>query len=251
MTSISLHKSSVVSCTVIDANGNRLEGVTDRDVHPLDFAGFKSVRSIPSYRGQIGMPGFYWFSALDRLIPYESRLEMLNLMLLDFDVECVDVLPQPMALHFHLSDGSVPWHVPDFLVSLPGGRFMLIDVKPRHQAEKPKHQVTFSMTQVWCDRLGWEYRVLSEPDEIYQRNLRWLAGFRRRPVNFESHAGNLIEAVGSGTKTIGSLVGEFDTPALVRPVLFHLLWRQLLKFEMFAPLEDSSAVVLSTRRLSA
>lgn len=197
------------------------------------------------------MPGLYWFSDLDRLIPYESRLEMLNLMLLDFDVECVDVLPQPLALHFHLKDGSAPWHVPDFLVSLPGGRFLLVDVKPRHQAEKPKHQATFSLTQQWCDRLGWEYRVLSEPDEIYQRNLRWLAGFRRRPVEFEAYADSLLEAVGSEVRSIQSLLAGFDAPPLVRPVLFHLLWRQLLKVEMFAPLEDSSTVVLSTRRLAA
>lgn len=84
----------------------RRERVTGSDAHSLDFIGFESVRSIPSYRGQVGMPGLYWFAALDRLIPYESRLEMLNLMLLDFDVDCVDVLPQPMALRFQLDDGS-------------------------------------------------------------------------------------------------------------------------------------------------
>lgn len=227
----------------------RREGVTVRDAHLLDFIGFEPVRRIPTYKGQVGMPGLYWFAALDRLVPYESRLEMLNLMLLDFDVDCVDVLPQPMALHFQLDDGSTPWHVPDFLVSLPGGRFLLVDVKPRQQAEKPKHQVTFSLTQVWCDQLGWEYRVLSEPDEVYMRNLRWLSGFRRRPVDFDAYAGELVEAVGGGARPVGSLLASLEHPGIARPVLFHLLWAQIVAFEMNSALEDSTLVFLSSRRL--
>lgn len=229
----------------------RREGVTVSDAHLLDFIGFESVRSIPSYKGQVGLPGLYWFAALDRLIPYESRLEMLNLMLLDFDVDCVDVLPQPMALRFQLDDGSTPWHVPDFLVSLAGGRFLLVDVKPRHQAERPKHLATFSLTQVWCDQLGWDYRVLSEPGDVYMRNLRWLSGFRRRPVNFDSNAGELLEAVGGGARAVGSLLAGFEHPSLVRPVLFHLLWRQLLAFDLNLALEDSTLVFLSSQRLAA
>jgi hypothetical protein len=251
VTSISSPLRSAISCTVVDATGELRDGIEVREAHALDFVGFQSVRKIPSYKGQAGLPGLYWFGALDRLIPYESRLEMLSLMLLDFDVECLDVLPQPLALHFHLGDGSAPWHVPDFLVSLPGGRFLLVDVKPRVQAEKLKNQATFSMTKVWCERLGWEYRVFSEPDEIYQRNLRWLAGFRRHPVAFDAYADELLDAVGGEARSVGSLLAGFDAPALVRPVLFHLLWRQVLQVEMYAPLEDSSTVVLSTRRLAA
>lgn len=249
MASIPSLPRSAITCTVVDAGGVRREGVTVSDAHSLDFIGFESVRRIPSYRGQVGLPGLYWFAALDRLIPYESRLEMLNLMLLDFEVECVDVLSQPMVLHFSLDDGSTPWHVPDFLVSMPSGRILLVDVKPRHQVEKPKHQATFSLTQEWCDRLGWDYRVLSEPDEVYMRNLRWLSGFRRRPVDFGAFADDLLEAVGGGARRIGALLVSFDAPVLVRPVLFHLLWRRLLTFEMHSALEDSTMVTLSTRRL--
>lgn len=251
MTSISSPPHSAISCTVVDAGGARRESVTVSDAHSLDFIGFESVRSIPSYKGQVGLPGLYWFAALDRLIPYESRLEMLNLMLLDFDVDCVDVLPQPLALHFHLDAGSTPWHVPDFLVSLPGGRFLLVDVKPRHQAERPKHLATFSLTQVWCDQLGWDYRVLSEPGEVYMRNLRWLSGFRRRPVDFDALADGLLGAVGEGARPAGSLLAGYEHPSLVRPVLFHLLWRQLLAFDLNLALEDSSLVFLSSRRLGA
>ena len=251
MTSISSPLRSAISCTVVDATGELRDGIEVREAHALDFVGFQSVRKIPSYKGRVGLPGLYWFESLNRLIAYESRLEMLSLMLLDFDMECVDVLPQPLVLHFHLDDGSTPWHVPDFLVSLPGGRFLLVDVKPHVQAEKPKNQTTFSMTEEWCERLGWEYRVFSEPDEIYQRNLKWLAGFRRRPVVFDAYANDLLDAVGGERRSIGSLLSGFDVPALVRPVLFHLLRRQVLAVEMHAPLEESSPVVLSTRRWAA
>lgn len=78
-----------------------------------------------------------------------------------------------------------------------------------------------------------------------------MAGFRRHPVAFDAYADELLDAVGGEARSVGSLLAGFDAPALVRPVLFHLLWRQVLQVEMYAPLEDSSTVVLSTRRLAA
>lgn len=197
------------------------------------------------------MPGRYWFSTLDRLIDYESRLEMMILMQLDYEAECIDVLPQPLALHFELDDGSTPWHVPDFLLSLPRGKFLLVDVKPRKYTEKPRNQTAFSLTQVWCDRLGWEYRVLSEHDEVYQRNLKWLAGFRRRPPTYAAYADVFMDSLAGEAKSIAELLALVDEPVLARPVLFHLLWRQYLAVDMFAPLENPSTVVLSSRRWGA
>lgn len=156
-----------MSCDFVDASGAPRDGISPDAMHGVEFVGYESVRSIPSYKGQRSLPGSYWFSTLDRLIDYESRLEMMILMQFDYEAECIDVLPQPLALHFELDDGSTPWHVPDFLRSLPKGKFLLVDVKPRKYTQKSRNQTAFSLTQVWCDRLGWEYRVLSEDSVPY------------------------------------------------------------------------------------
>lgn len=251
MDSLSAPSITGMACTFVDSNGARHDVVDVDAMHVVDFIGFSSVRTIPSYKGQVGLPGLYWFASLDRLIPYESRLEMLNLMHLDYVAECIDVLPQPMALHFELGNGATHWHVPDFLLSLPEGQLHLVDVKPREYSEQPRNQMAFSLTQVWCDRLGWEYRVLSEHDEVYQRNLKWLAGFRRRPPAYEAYADHFLELLTGEAKQVFELLASVGEPALARPVLFHLLWRQYLMVDMFAPLEDSSAVVLSSRRWGA
>lgn len=249
--SISTPSATAMSCVVVDANGTRREGIDVDAMHGVDFVGYESVRSIPSYKGQRSLPGRYWFSMIDQLIPYESRLEMMILMQLDYEAECIDVLPQPLALHFKLDDGTTPWHVPDFLLSLPEGQFLLVDVKPHRHAEKPRNRTAFSLTQAWCDRLGWEYRVLGEHDEIYQRNLKWLAGFRRRPPTYAAYAGVFMDSLAGQAMSIAELLALVNEPVLARPVLFHLLWRQHLMVDMFAPLEDSSRVVLSSRRWAA
>jgi hypothetical protein len=60
-----------------------------------------------------------------------------------------------------------------------------------------------------------------------------------------------LGAVGEGARPAGSLLAGYEHPSLVRPVLFHLLWRQLLAFDLNLALEDSSLVFLSSRRLGA
>lgn len=240
-----------ITCTYVDANGVMCEGVRIESLRGLDFIGFRSVRNIPTYRGQRSLPGLYWFAALNRHVAYESRLEMIALMLLDFEGDCVDVLPQPLAFHYSAQGKKTRWHVPDFLVSLPDGQFRLLDVKPLKFADESRNQKVFGLTRVWSQRLGWDYGVISEPSEVYLRNLKWLAGFKRRPVLADRFEEAFIEAVASGPTSIAELLAVVHEPVLARPVLFHMLWRQFLAVDMDKPLEDSSRVVLSSRRWSS
>jgi hypothetical protein len=53
-------------------------------------------------------------SKLERLVSYESRLEMIILKQLDFDPDLYEVLPQPVVLHF-TSGGKRYRHIPDYL----------------------------------------------------------------------------------------------------------------------------------------
>lgn len=236
-----------ITCTYVDATGVMRDGIGLESLHGVDFIGFRSVRNIPAYRGQRSLPGLYWFSALSRHVAYESRLEMIALMMLDFEGDSVDVLPQPLAFHFSAQGKKPRWHVPDFLVSLPGGKLRLLDVKPAKFAEESRNQKVFALTRAWSQRLGWDYEVISEPSEVYLRNLKWLAGFKRRPLLADRLEERFIETVASGPISVAGLLDAVQEPVLSRPVLFHLLWRRLLAVEMDRPLEDSSLVVLSSR----
>jgi len=109
-----------IAISFLDAQLRLHEAVAIDDVAGRDFIGYHSIRKIPAYKGQGHLPGFYWFSGINQLVPYESRLEMFTLMGFDFDGGVIGVLAQPLMLHFERG-GQAFRHVPDFLVWHAGG----------------------------------------------------------------------------------------------------------------------------------
>lgn len=192
------------------------------------------------------MPGYYWFSSIDQLVPYESRLEMFTLLQLDFSGETVGVLSQPLVLHFE-QRGKTVQHVPDFFLSDQSGGMTLVDVKPSELVDREVNRKLFRWTDEACSRLGWGYEVRSEPDETFLANLQWLAGYRRPPALIDSYAGELVSACSGGSQKLGDLMGFVGNQLLVRPVLFHLLWRRILSTDMTSLLSDDSGVWFTAR----
>src|SRR5690606_17522072 len=141
------------------------------DAAGRDFIGYHSIRKIPAYKGQGHLPGFYWFSGLNQLVPYESRLEMFTLMGFDFDGGVIGVLAQPLMLHFERS-GETFRHVPDFLVWRERGGVTVVDVKRSEQAGASRNRRAFESTEVACQHLGWGFEVRTEPDDTYLANVK-------------------------------------------------------------------------------
>ena len=71
--------------------------------------------------------------------------------------------------------------------------------------------------------IGWEFRLVGEPDPVWAANLRWLAGYRHPrfadPVVEEQLVGVLAEP-----KPLAEAARQFGDPMRVMPVLFHLFW---------------------------
>ena len=114
----------------IDNKGCLHQGVTLEAVESLDFVGFWPVRRPVSYQGQPNYPGYYWFSQLKNLVPYESRLEMFTLLDIDFSACVRGILTQPLLFQFN-NAGTTYKHIPDLLVTHTNGNIELIDVKPK------------------------------------------------------------------------------------------------------------------------
>ena len=112
------------------------------------------------HRTQKHIPGFFWVSQMNELVWYESRLEMFILKQLDFTQKIKAILPQPFFLHFS-SDGKRRYHIPDFLVWLKSGQYMLVNVKPKRYLGKPINQRSFGACERLCESLGWSYATLS------------------------------------------------------------------------------------------
>lgn len=201
------------------------------------------VREPRAYKGQRNVPGYFWMSKLNRLVWYESRLEMVILKQIDFDPLLIDVLPQPFVLHYRDAKGSAS-HTPDYLAWYRDGSRRVFNVKPAKFVHKPNNQRAFAACAEACRAINWQYSTQAEPPPQYFANLSWLAGYRRRPPHFETYASAIIEGIGAGT-TIGSLLPDLGPPALVRPVLFYLMWVRQIDIDMHSVLSDESSVRLA------
>lgn len=235
----------MIFVTLLDHEGQWHQRIPLSDAAGHTFIDYSSVRRVASYRGQGHLPGYYWCCSSGEQVVYESRLEMFALMDIDFQGRAENILSQPVLFHFSWGRGGKDVkHTPDFLVQLRGGGKLLIDVKPADSAERLGNRQVFKWTAMACEQLGWDFEVRTEPDEIYLANLRWLAGYRRRPVVLEQFAEAVLDACSARPLKIGELVSLFGVPVLVRPVVFHLLWRRALNVNMLRPLSDQSSIWL-------
>jgi hypothetical protein len=73
------------------------------------------VREFRSYKSRLHYPGWYWSSALARLLVYESRLELARVMPADFDPSVTGIAAQPFLLT-GTDQGRTRRHVPDLLL---------------------------------------------------------------------------------------------------------------------------------------
>ena len=151
-----------------------------------------------------------------------------ELIALDFDRQVVAIAAQPFRLY---GGGLRSWHVPDFFARLRDGGARVVDVTSDARPRAEETVRAAAATRRACAAVGWEYEMVGELPAQRRANLRWLAGFRRTPPDVETVA----TKVGCGVRavmTLESLQRRAGIDALSRPVLFHLLWRGVLRFDL-------------------
>jgi len=210
----------------------------------------QSVRLPVSYKNQKHLPGYFWMSCMNELVAYESRLEMMHLLHLDFNKAVRYVVSQPFALHYH-SNNKIYRHTPDFLAIYGNGAAEIINVKPRQFIHLERNRRSFSACKDAAIEMGWAYSTRSEIEPIFLRNLKWLSGYRRPPVGLLDYAPKLIK-LATDTISIRNSIKEIGGLAsIVRPVLFHLLWTGVLEVDLHTRMTDNAILSSSgIRRVS-
>lgn len=211
----------------------------------------KPVRTPKSHRKQSSLPGLYWFATTGEHVFYESLLEMRTLRMLDFEADVAAVSAQPFCIAFN-SKKKPNFHTPDYFVRCLNGPDRVLDVKPAHRAARPSVKRVFDLTKGVCAEVGWRYEVVTGFEATFEANIRWLTGFRRRPAFFAEITEAVLDAVAgpreSEAATVGGVLRDLEddiTEALVRPVLFHLLWLRVLVTEFDRPLSNTSLLHIS------
>lgn len=210
-----------------DEAGQRREVPLSRAAR-LPFERATPIRIPKSHRGKRGMVGQVSFSSSGQVVVFDSKIEMENILLLDFDPRFAALLGQPLRFEIKTTEWE---HTPDLFAREQDGSACLFDVKGEEEQNDPANQLIFSRTRSVCEELGWEYEVLGEIREPFRKNLLLLAGFRREPFDPGGLADEVVETCATPT-TIAELGHLCSVTAVVRPLVLHLLWRHVLRCDL-------------------
>mgnify|MGYP003440152638 FL=1 len=204
-------------------------------------------RTFRSYDKQKHYSGTYWSSTLSDHVIYESRLELANLMIADFDADVNRIAAQPFMLTATVNERTRA-HILDYLWGTDE-QPTVVDVVRRERLGREAVQLLCAWTRVVIESRGWTYRVVSEPDPTYLANVRFLAGYRRGwLVNQEV----LAELRARGERMGGRSIAEVEASLpgypkpLIRPALMYLLWCHELVADLTQPLRPATVLEGST-----
>lgn len=218
----------------------------------LPFHGILPIRNPSAYRNQRHFSGGYWFSTTGALVPAESGMRRTALMLLDFESNVVAVAARPFRLICEARKNergrrTRTAHVPDFFARLACGRGRVVDViRSNGGTGRAGTRATVEIARAACREAGWEYVLMTDPEEPFLGNLRWLAGYRRRPLDprFAEYAEAVIDACAGAAQPFDELAAVAGSPITTKPVIFHLLWRRVLDVDLHRPLTGRTLVSL-------
>ncbi|SEH53695.1 hypothetical protein SAMN04489835_1139 [Mycolicibacterium rutilum] len=216
-----------------------LESVTaDRVVRGLP------VRRVRSHAGQRNYCGWFWSATTGGSVVYESRLELDRLWLADFDSDVVWIATQPFWLCGE-DGGTRRRHVPDVMLKLASGEFVVVDVKPTEFQSDPDVAAVLDWTSRACAAKGWRYEVYGGGDDVLLANIRHLAYARRDylvPEHEMRTAADLDPAGRPWSEVADDLAAAGCRAA--GAVIAAMLWRARWQADLTRPLDRSSVLAL-------
>ncbi|MFE7076318.1 TnsA-like heteromeric transposase endonuclease subunit [Streptomyces sp. NPDC057620] len=206
----------------------------------VPFENSRMVRAIPSHRDQGHMPGHYWVAKWGDFVEYESVLESKWLTLLDFDPHVTVFVTQPF--EFDAIDARGTWqHTPDVFARRRDGSALLLDVKNPEQRDDPNVRMQEERTRRACERLGWDYGMVSEPSAQRWVNVDLLSS-ARRPLHLGAELVPRLLELAREPVEIGKLMRFMEFPDLARGVLYHLMWHRRIVTDLDRTLRETTLV---------
>ncbi|MFE2296366.1 TnsA-like heteromeric transposase endonuclease subunit [Streptomyces sp. NPDC059452] len=235
----------VVQVRYRQADGEFTETTLDRLMATEVVAGLP-VRDFRWYKGRRHYSGWYHSVTGDRLVAYESRLELARILLADFARDVVGIAAQPFLV---TGDDGVRRrrHVPDLLLVHADGLVTVVDVKAPQRIKDPDVVTQFAWMKGLCSLRGWVFEAWTGTKPVVMENVRFLAGYRRRQVVESRLFPEVLEAA-RVQGTIGGIEKALSRRHLadaVRPALLHLVWTGALSADLSDPLSSQTSVRLA------
>lgn len=207
------------------------------------------VRKIPNYRGRRHTIGKYPSVKLNRMVAFESQIELDFIITLEYEKDVSWFEEQPVVTDFQIG-GKTHHYTPDFLYT-DGGQHILADCKPAKFAALAENRVKFAAATQWCEGRGWEFRVITDTElrsGFRLENIKALANHARISVNPHLRTEILDTLSTTGETTIDQLLqsiqGSGNDNELM-PAVFNLAYYHLLEINIDdEPLSRNSIVSL-------
>jgi hypothetical protein len=214
--------------TFLDDAGQRQSAALP-DCWGVRFEHAAPVRPFPAARGHRNYPGMWWSVTTGGHVGFESWAERDVAMMLDWDRDVTGYASQPFWLRWH--DGArARRHAPDYFVRLADGGGVVVDVRPDDLVAASAAEV-FAVTARACSEAGWEFRRTGGPAAVLAANVRWLAGYRH-PRCWNPQIAEVLSEVFARPAPLAAGAAAAGDPIAVLPVLYHLLWCQLLAADL-------------------
>ena len=199
------------------------------------------VRDVNNFHGQQHRTGYYASRKAGRPLKFESGLERLRMMFLDFDPTVTTYAAQPFTLTWD-RNGETYHYTPDLLIVRPGQERTVEDVKPPQFRNSSKNAPAFQAAREAFPPVGLSFNLWSPPSAIVCYNVRHLAGYRRTPIYTPTLSREILARTAEGPVPLAELAEATGHHLLTRPVIFHLLWTRRLSTNLEQPLSHDSLI---------
>lgn len=190
---------------------------------------------------------------MGRMIAFESLLERDFIYLLDYDPDVEWFEEQPLSIEYML-ETKLLHYTPDFHV-LECGWHVLVECKPEQFAETEENRRKFAVAQEWCEKRGWEFRVITDQQVrsgFRLQNVKLLAQYARQKVGIgirsQIHAFLQEAQTDVSIRKLAHAVLP-DNPSAVTASIFCLAYHHVMNLSIDdAPISEATAVSLFSQK---
>jgi hypothetical protein len=237
-----------ISISFRASDRDRRHAIGLKDAVAIDFGRVRAFRNPPAYRGQRNFPGWWWSATTRSHVAYKSWLERHYIIEADRDVRVAGITGQPFELTWPGGKKQAR-HVPDLFCWMLDGGGVVTNCRPAEKAGQD-FRYKSAIAAAACSVIGWDFRVVGEPDPVWSANLRWLAGYRHPRFGDEDLETVLLELFAC-PQPLAAAAQHAGDPIRVRPVLFHLLWRARLTGDLSRPLGEMTVLTACSDPMDA
>lgn len=175
------------------------------------------------------------------MIICESSIERDFIRICDFDTSTIDIISQPLVIYYSYKQRTKKYY-PDFKVIKEDGQIIIVEIKSSNKLYDLRNEIKYAIGRLYCEKMGWEYRIITE-NEIrpgyLQRNLALLRAFGHQPISYAALNCVYSNLTINGECTVEILrseCSELDVSqfycALYQLIYFHKIYVDLINDEL-------------------